>query len=217
MIECCHIYHWAGLFPHHQQCLLSIGSNSKTASSNFHQSCGTPSSLHSNLIVCKCGWSSSSPTSHTHFYHHFPRTSDSSPNVPARCYICWATNHLCPNCSHYYCPTCGQHTPGHPNYKCSKFIAPIVSSVVTPASSASKPFPLTITHSWTPDGTSPTTRSTRVIGVLEMELQDYKKDNVTDPWNPPPFLPFCPLHCPNHCGTWAPIMKEYLQRSGSSS
>ena len=44
-------------------------------------------------------------------------------------------------------------------------------------------------------GTSLTIRLTREIGVLEMELQDYKEGNVTDVWDPQPFSPilFSPL------------------------
>ena len=67
------------------------------------------------------------------------------------------------------------------------FVAPTVSSMFTHASSASTPCLPTITPSWTQPGISSTTRSMREIGVLEMELQDYKEGNVTDVWDPPPF------------------------------
>ena len=77
------------------------------------------------------------------------------------------------------------------------FIAPTVSSVVTPKSSGPKPCPQIITPSWMQPGTSPIMRSTREIGVLEMELQDYEESNITDVWDPPPFstiLCFLPSH-----------------------
>ena len=38
----------------------------------------------------------------------------------------------------------------------------------------------------------PIMRSTREIGVLEMELQDYEEDNVTDVWEPLPFSTILP-------------------------
>ena len=40
-------------------------------------------------------------------------------------------------------------------------------------------------------------RSTREIGVLEMELQDYKEGNITDIWDSPPFSSL-PPSLPSH-------------------
>ena len=72
------------------------------------------------------------------------------------------------------------------------FIAPTMSSMVTSKSSAPKPCPPTMTPSWMQPGTSPIMRSTRKIGVLEIEPQDYKEGNVTDVWEPPPFSAILP-------------------------
>ena len=77
------------------------------------------------------------------------------------------------------------------------FIAPTVSSMVTPASSASRPCLSTMTPSWMQPGTSPITRSMREIGAFEMELQNYEEGNITDVWDPAPFsslLPTLPFH-----------------------
>ena len=76
------------------------------------------------------------------------------------------------------------------------FVASTVSSMVTPRSSAPKLCLQAMTPSWMPSGTSLTTRSMSKIGVLEMELQDYEGNNVTDVWDPPPFPLFRPLHGP---------------------
>ena len=61
-----------------------------------------------------------------------------------------------------------------------------------PMSSILTPCPLTMALSWMQPGTSPTMRLMREIGVLEMELQDYKKSNVTDIWDPLHFSSFLP-------------------------
>ena len=68
-----HIYCWAGLYPHHQQCSLHIGSNSKTAPSTFHQSYGTCSGPCSNPINHKHGWLSPFSISCTPYHHYSHR------------------------------------------------------------------------------------------------------------------------------------------------
>ena len=77
---CCHIYHWIGLYSHHQPRSLYIGNNSKAVPFTFHQFCGIYSGSHSSLINHRHGWLSPFPTSHTLCHHHSHRIQQLEPN-----------------------------------------------------------------------------------------------------------------------------------------
>ena len=86
------------------------------------------------------------------------------------------------------------------------FIAPTVSSMVTPTFSAPAPCSPIMTPSWTQPGISPTTRSMRKIEALEMKLQDCKEGNVMDIWDLPPFSSLPPS--PSSHSLWNMIMND---------
>ena len=93
-----------------------------------------------------------------------------------------------------------------PTTNVPNFIASTVSNMVTPVSSAHTLHPLTTIPSWTQPRTSPTMRSMREIGVLEMALQDYEEGNITDIWDPPPCSSL-PPSLPSHT-LWDMIMNN---------